>query len=343
MGKLFWVWAVVVCLVLGVASRASAEKTLGQVAKPISCRFNEGGGHPGLDRKDAFAPGEVVLTFDDGPQPWATGKLLDALDKHGHKAAFFVVGLWVRPDTYHLIQRMVASGHEIGTHTYTHDLRLARRGWGIDYIMGQYELTHILVELALLARSRAEFEELYTRVLEHKPGAPLTEQQVRREWRAIERNHYRLLSERGFDEEHRVYPMLFARPPGGIPYEGQWSSSQAARDEHERALARLGLMNILWHGGSGDTVVGQLDDYAYLTGNVRYHTKKGGILLIHDRMRRDALEASLARMAKDPEIRVTTLRSAVEKKYACDSKTLYASLRPSNAVATRATPSRRVE
>src|SRR6185503_13565576 len=174
MGKLFRVWAVVVCLVFGYASRASAEGALERTAAPAACELDEAGPYPGLDRSDPFAPGEVVLTFDDGPQPVATKKLLDALDRHGYKATFFVVGLWVRPDTYHLIQRMVASGHEIGTHTYTHDLKLTRRGWGVDYIEGQYELSHILVEIALLARSRDDFEELYRRVLERKPGAPLS-------------------------------------------------------------------------------------------------------------------------------------------------------------------------
>jgi hypothetical protein len=337
MAKVFWAWAAVLSCIFGYASSALAEGALHEAA-PASCRLDAAKGHPGIDRTHPFARGEVVLTFDDGPQPVATKKLLDLLDEHGFKATFFVVGAWIRPDTYHLIQRMAQSGHELGTHTYSHDLYLTRRGWGVDYVEGQYELTHILVELALLASSREEFGQLFTRVLERKPGGLLSPAEVRRQWRSIQRNHWQLLAERGFGEARRVYPMLFARPPGGIPYEGQWPQ-QSMRDEHEAALRRLGMMNILWHGGSGDTVLGKLDDVGFLLGNVRHHTKQGGVLLIHDRMRHDALRAAFAAMARDPKIKVTTLRRIVEAKYACGGEQLYAALQPSRRVAARETSS----
>jgi peptidoglycan/xylan/chitin deacetylase (PgdA/CDA1 family) len=326
MTKSLWVWALLVSCICGWSTRASAEGPSVDRA-PAICQLDPDQGHPGLNRTHRFARGEVVLTFDDGPQPVATKKLLDLLDEQGFKATFFVVGLWIRPDTYRLIQRMVQSGHEIGTHTYSHDLYLARRGWGVDYIAAQYELTHVLVELALLATSPEDFSQMYTRVMERKPGRPLTEAEVRRRFRSIERNHRELVSERGAGDE-RVYPMLFARPPGGIPYEGNWPV-QAMRDEHEAALARLGLMNILWHGGSGDTVLGKLDDLGFLLGNMRYHTRQGGVILIHDRMRHDALRASFQRMASDPSIKVRTLRSVIEDKYSCRGKQLYAALQPS--------------
>lgn len=309
---------------------AWAEPPLLVQEPPATCRWDEAESFRGLRRQDAFGRGEVVLTFDDGPQPLPTKRLLDVLDDHGYAATFFVVGLWIRPDTYDLIQRMVASGHEIGTHTYSHDELLTRRGWGVGYIEGQYELTHVLVELALLARSPADFKQLYTRVFERKPGAALKPSQVRALWQSIERNHLELLAERGYGPERRVYPMLFARPPGGIPYEGRWPKSM--RDEHEAALRRLGLLNVLWHGGSGDTVRGRLDDAQFLLENVRYHTKKGGILLIHDRMRADALETAFERLAQDPKIEVRSLRDAVAAKYACSATALYASLRPASGV-----------
>jgi peptidoglycan/xylan/chitin deacetylase (PgdA/CDA1 family) len=333
MTRPFWVWAALLACVCGPAAPAFAADALVKTPPPARCAWDESEQYQGLGRADVFAPGEVALTFDDGPQPVATKQLLDVLDEHRYTATFFVVGLWVRAETYRLIQRMVKSGHEIGTHTYSHDLYLTRRGWGVDYIEGQYELAHVLVELALLATSATDFNQLYRRVIEHKPGVSLSPNQVRAEWRNIERNHLQLLGERGFDAEHRVYPMLFARPPGGIPYEGHWPKSM--RDEHEAALGRLGLLNVLWHGSSGDTVVGRLNDEQFLLDNVRYHTKKGGILLIHDRMRHDALKAALERIAKDPKIRVTTLERAVATKYACDPGQLYASLHPSAAVATR--------
>jgi len=213
-----------------------------------------------------------------------------------------------------------------------------RRGWGPDYVEGQYELVNVLVELALLAKSPQEFRQLYRRVFERKPGLLLKPSQVRAAWRSIQRNHFELLAEHGYSEQQRLYPMLFARPPGGIPYEGHWPS-KAMRQEHETALRRLGLMNILWHGGAGDTVLGKLDDFQYLVDNVRYHTRKGGVLLIHDRMRHDAMRAAFDRLTADPKLRVITLRRAVEAKYRCDSAQLYASLRPSRALATRELPS----
>ncbi len=59
-----------------------------------------------------------ALTFDDGPGPY-TAKLLDVLAKHNVPATFFVVGTQVRrrPE---LIKRMLAEGHEVGNHSYSH-------------------------------------------------------------------------------------------------------------------------------------------------------------------------------------------------------------------------------
>jgi peptidoglycan/xylan/chitin deacetylase (PgdA/CDA1 family) len=327
MARLFWVWAAWLSFV-GAAwpAPAAAEEAAASCGLPDD-------GFQGLRRTDPFERGQVVLTFDDGPQPAPTKKLLDALDEQRLPATFFVVGLWIRSSTYQLIQRMAASGYEIGTHTYSHDEQLTRRGWGVDYVEGQYALTHVLVELALLATSPEDFDQLYRRAFERKPGRPLSPAQVRARWRAIERNHLALLAERGFDPEHRVYRMLFARPPGGIPYEGRWPKSM--RDEHEAALRRLGLLNVLWHGISGDTVLGRLNDSEFLQRNVRFYAKRGGILLMHDRMRRDALAAALARLAQDPSLHVTSLRSAVSAKYSCEARDLYAALHPPSALATR--------
>jgi peptidoglycan/xylan/chitin deacetylase (PgdA/CDA1 family) len=334
MTNLFWAWVAMLLCSFGPIPSAAGEVPALPSTAPVACAIEAAGPYPGLRRTDSFEPGEIVLTFDDGPQPVPTKKLLDLLDKHQLKATFFVVGLWVRDDTYQLIQRMVKSGHEIGTHTYGHDLHLVRRGWGAEYVEGQYELVNVLVEVALLAKSPEEFRQLYRRVFERKPGVPLKHSQVRAEWRSIQRNHFQLLAEHGHSEDRRLYPMLFARPPGGIPYEGRWPS-KAMRQEHETALRRLGMMNILWHGGAGDTVLGRLDDFQFLVDNVRYHTRKGGVLLIHDRMRHDAMVAAFERLTEDPKIRVVTLRSAVEAKYACDGAQLYASLRPSRALAAR--------
>ncbi len=66
-----------------------------------------------------LARGEVVLTFDDGPIPGKTRNILAALDKHGVKATFLMVGQMANayPD---LVREVAARGHTIGSHTQNH-------------------------------------------------------------------------------------------------------------------------------------------------------------------------------------------------------------------------------
>ncbi len=61
----------------------------------------------------------IALTFDDGPHPVHTPKLLDILARERVKATFFVVGRLV--DQYpEIAQRIVREGHEIANHTWSH-------------------------------------------------------------------------------------------------------------------------------------------------------------------------------------------------------------------------------
>jgi peptidoglycan-N-acetylglucosamine deacetylase len=62
---------------------------------------------------------EVVLTFDDGPAPETSAKILDALAEECVRATFFVIGGEVEryPD---LARREAAEGHTIAHHTYSH-------------------------------------------------------------------------------------------------------------------------------------------------------------------------------------------------------------------------------
>jgi len=62
----------------------------------------------------------VALTFDDGPNPDSTPFLLDLLDRHQAVATFFVNGRTARRHP-HLIREIVARGHTIGNHSYSHD------------------------------------------------------------------------------------------------------------------------------------------------------------------------------------------------------------------------------
>jgi peptidoglycan/xylan/chitin deacetylase (PgdA/CDA1 family) len=64
------------------------------------------------------SPG-IALTFDDGPNPETTPRVLDRLAAAGCKGTFFVVGEHVRKHP-HLIRRMVGEGHAIGLHSDRH-------------------------------------------------------------------------------------------------------------------------------------------------------------------------------------------------------------------------------
>lgn len=64
-------------------------------------------------------PGKVTLTFDDGPDPEVTPKVLDVLDSYGVKAYFFVTGSKAEKHP-ELIRLIVSRGHTVGNHTYTH-------------------------------------------------------------------------------------------------------------------------------------------------------------------------------------------------------------------------------
>jgi peptidoglycan-N-acetylglucosamine deacetylase len=75
-------------------------------------------GEPHGDR-DFLAPGEVVLTFDDGPAPRSTRAILAALAAQCTKATFFVLG--ERAAEYPAdVRETMAQGHTIGTHTWSH-------------------------------------------------------------------------------------------------------------------------------------------------------------------------------------------------------------------------------
>ncbi len=76
-------------------------------------------------RKDALSQGpparlEVALTFDDGPHPEWTPKVLDVLARAAVKATFFVVGRRVA-EHRDVVMETSRRGHEIGMHLYSHE------------------------------------------------------------------------------------------------------------------------------------------------------------------------------------------------------------------------------
>ena len=64
-------------------------------------------------------PQELALTFDDGPNPAWTPRLLDLLAQHDVRATFFLIGRHAQTDA-DLARRIAAAGHVVGNHSWSH-------------------------------------------------------------------------------------------------------------------------------------------------------------------------------------------------------------------------------
>ena len=73
---------------------------------------------------------KIALTFDDGPNPAVTPRLLELLDRYSVPATFFLIGKFVR-ECPGLVQEMSARGHLLGNHTDTHPSLIFRSRSGI--------------------------------------------------------------------------------------------------------------------------------------------------------------------------------------------------------------------
>lgn len=101
------------------SQRKLPAKSSADVAPPSKYTYT-GPRMPGLKVSHVSVPGNyVALTFDDGPNPALTPRVLDILNQYGAKATFFVVGRSVEKNS-HILARAVAEGHEIGAHTWSH-------------------------------------------------------------------------------------------------------------------------------------------------------------------------------------------------------------------------------
>lgn len=63
--------------------------------------------------------GTVLLTFDDGPDPLGTPRILDILDRFGARAIFFIAGKNI-PKAPELLGEIVRRGHALGNHSFSH-------------------------------------------------------------------------------------------------------------------------------------------------------------------------------------------------------------------------------
>ncbi|WLQ34106.1 bifunctional polysaccharide deacetylase/glycosyltransferase family 2 protein [Streptomyces castrisilvae] len=104
-------------------------------------------GGPVIDARSTTEPAKslripdhkIVLTFDDGPDPVWTPKVLDELKKYDAHGVFFVTGTMASryPD---LVARMVKEGHEVGLHTFNHPDLSYQSTSRIDWELSQNQL-----------------------------------------------------------------------------------------------------------------------------------------------------------------------------------------------------------
>jgi peptidoglycan/xylan/chitin deacetylase (PgdA/CDA1 family) len=97
--------------------------------------------------------GSVAITFDDGPHPEGTPRILEILAAHGATATFFVVGEQVvqRPA---LLQRIIDEGHSVQLHAYEHRLQSKRsaRQLAGDYQRGTAAIEDAIGQTPVLHR-----------------------------------------------------------------------------------------------------------------------------------------------------------------------------------------------
>ena len=126
------------------------------------------GSHP---RSYAMPARTVALTFDDGPDPTWTPKILAVLRHYGVPGTFFLVGAHVASDP-ELVREELRDGDEIGSHTYTH-VNLATAGWRQDF------------ELTLTQNALAGTVGVRTRLL-RMPYSSQPDALTAADWRAAE-------------------------------------------------------------------------------------------------------------------------------------------------------------
>lgn len=173
-----------------------------------------------------FQPGgrDLWLTLDDGPDPEDTPAVLDALDAHGAKATFFLIGQKAKafPD---LVKEIARRGHEIANHTHTHPQyafwRLGPWALGREIDDATAAISAVIGQPPRRFRAPAGMRNLFLHPILRRRGLPLVG------WTA------RGLDGRDTDRNRIVARLLAGARPGAILllHEGK-------RDAAGRSLAR---------------------------------------------------------------------------------------------------------
>jgi peptidoglycan/xylan/chitin deacetylase (PgdA/CDA1 family) len=96
-----------------------------------------------LHSNKRIAENWVSITFDDGPNPEFTPKILKLLKPHGAKATFFCIGQQIE-DHPDILKQILADGHSIGNHTYSHSRAFGF--FGTEKVKGELMRTQSIVK-----------------------------------------------------------------------------------------------------------------------------------------------------------------------------------------------------
>ena len=140
---------------LGPATTAVPASTVTPAAAtnaaPVASTANSGTPPKRMSYSECHVDGPyIAITFDDGPHPELTPKLLDILKARGVKATFFMVGQMVvqHPE---IVKRMVDEGHEVANHSWSHP---ALTKLGADGVRKQLVNTSDAIEKACGVRPK---------------------------------------------------------------------------------------------------------------------------------------------------------------------------------------------
>lgn len=112
-------FAVLLAALIASPALACGPEALG-TARVMQVGVEGGGvGLKSYPRTLALQPKEVVLTFDDGPLPGVTDRILDALKAECVRTTFFLIGRNAQANP-HLVKREVAEGHTLAHHSFAH-------------------------------------------------------------------------------------------------------------------------------------------------------------------------------------------------------------------------------
>ncbi len=120
--------------------------------------------------KGSAAEKKIALTFDDGPHPRYTKKILSILEKYNIKATFFVIGVNIQNYPQEL-KKIYESGHEIGNHSYDHHSTL---GLNKEELCKEIETCEELIynsigtKPTLFRPPQGKFDEMLTQITAKK-------------------------------------------------------------------------------------------------------------------------------------------------------------------------------